>query len=276
MGSGCAGRSTGGPNIQGPFADGGIRQYADGGIQNLPERAIIQQGRGSGLVQWAEGETGGEAFIPLAESKRGRSTAILSEVAKRFGYKLEAFADGGIRAAVDAARSVTGNTYLWGGTGPTGFDCSGFMGWLQQILMGASPASAAGKRLYTTYSLLDGATSGLVRGAGPAGTAFVVGVSQEHMAGTLAGQPVESGGAHGTSRIGAPAVGAFDSQFGTVFHLPNELVAGGSVPVAVGAITGEKPDVTGEGSTGSGVCRISVQQAKESRWNVHASTRRAG
>ncbi|MBM4644217.1 hypothetical protein GS464_16590 [Rhodococcus hoagii] len=92
---------------------------------------------------------------------------MLSEVAKRFGYKLEAFADGGIRAAVDAARSVTGNTYLWGGTGPTGFDCSGFMGWLQQILMGASPASAAGKRLYTTYSLLDGATSGLVRGAGP-------------------------------------------------------------------------------------------------------------
>ncbi|MBM4482238.1 tape measure protein [Rhodococcus hoagii] len=267
--------ALGAPNIQGPFADGGIRQYADGGIQNLPERAIIQQGRGSGLVQWAEGETGGEAFIPLAESKRGRSTAILSEVAKRFGYKLEAFADGGIRAAVDAARSVTGNTYLWGGTGPTGFDCSGFMGWLQQILMGASPASAAGKRLYTTYSLLDGATSGLVRGAGPAGTAFVVGVSQEHMAGTLAGQPVESGGAHGTSRIGAPAVGAFDSQFGTVFHLPNELVAGGVGTGIGGAITGEKPEWTEKDQLDLESARISVQQAKESRDKVYGAEKKS-
>ncbi|ORM21769.1 tape measure protein [Prescottella equi] len=267
--------ALGAPNIQGPFADGGIRQYADGGIQNLPERAIIQQGRGSGLVQWAEGETGGEAFIPLAESKRGRSTAILSEVAKRFGYKLEAFADGGIRAAVDAARSVTGNTYLWGGTGPTGFDCSGFMGWLQQILMGASPASAAGKRLYTTYSLLDGATSGLVRGAGPAGTAFVVGVSQEHMAGTLAGQPVESGGAHGTSRIGAPAVGAFDSQFGTVFHLPNELVAGGVGTGIGGAITGEKREWTEKDQLDLESARISVQQAKESRDKVYGAEKKS-
>ncbi|NKU01796.1 hypothetical protein GS918_28150 [Rhodococcus hoagii] len=171
--------------------------------------------------------------MPLAESKRGRSTAILSEVAKRFGYKLEAFADGGIRAAVDAARSVTGNTYLWGGTGPTGFDCSGFMGWLQQILMGASPASAAGKRLYTTYSLLDGATSGLVRGAGPAGTAFVVGVSQEHMAGTLAGQPVESGGAHGTSRIGAPAVGRSTASSGPCSICRTNWSRVVSVPVSV-------------------------------------------
>lgn len=213
-----------GAGIHGPVS-GIIGPYADGGF--LPDQAKIQAGRGGGLVQWAEGETGGEAFIPLAPSKRGRSTQILADVASRFGYKLQAFADGGIRAAMDAARSVTGNTYVWGGTGPTGFDCSGFVGWLQQIVMGVDKAAAAGKRLYTTYSLLGGATAGLRPGLGPANTAFQVGVSQEHMAATLAGNPVEAGGAHGTSRIGPPAVYATDPQFTHWFHLPNSMVAGG-------------------------------------------------
>jgi TP901 family phage tail tape measure protein len=44
---------------------------------------------------WAEPETGGEAYIPLAASKRGRSTAILSKVAQKFGYSLNAYAGGG-------------------------------------------------------------------------------------------------------------------------------------------------------------------------------------
>lgn len=45
---------------------------------------------------WAEPETGGEAYIPLAQSKRGRSTAILGAVASKFGYGLQKYADGGI------------------------------------------------------------------------------------------------------------------------------------------------------------------------------------
>lgn len=44
---------------------------------------------------WAEPETGGEAYIPLSPNKRGRSTAILSDVAQRFGYSLSQYADGG-------------------------------------------------------------------------------------------------------------------------------------------------------------------------------------
>lgn len=80
-------------------ADGSIRQYLDGGIAaaeayanggaRLPDRALIQKPNPKGgLVQWAEPETGGEAFIPLAGSKRGRSTDILAAVAKIFGYAL--------------------------------------------------------------------------------------------------------------------------------------------------------------------------------------------
>ena len=44
---------------------------------------------------WAEKETGGEAYIPLASSKRRRSTEILGKVASKFGYGLMEFADGG-------------------------------------------------------------------------------------------------------------------------------------------------------------------------------------
>lgn len=55
---------------------------------------------------WAEPETGGEAYIPLAASKRARSTAILSRVADEFNMALiplHRFADGG----VEQTRTVT-------------------------------------------------------------------------------------------------------------------------------------------------------------------------
>lgn len=62
-------------------------------------RAQIAQG-GTWRV-WAEDETGGEAYIPLAPGKRRRSTDILSTVADRFGLQLmprdsRLFADGGL------------------------------------------------------------------------------------------------------------------------------------------------------------------------------------
>jgi phage-related protein len=44
---------------------------------------------------WAEPETGGEAYIPLAPSKRPRSARILRDVAERFGYGLVRMANGG-------------------------------------------------------------------------------------------------------------------------------------------------------------------------------------
>lgn len=248
------------PGFVGPLA-----VNANGGIWNLPEQARIEPGRGAGLVQWAEGETGGEAFIPLSPSKRARSTSILAEVADRFGMRLESYADGGIRRAMDAAYAGTGMKYVWGGTGPNGWDCSGWVGYLLQILMGASPSEAAGRRMFTTYSLLGGSTAGLQPGAGPAGTVFVVGTSDEHMAATLNGQPVESGGSHGTSRIGSPAVGAFDPQFHSLFHLPNELIDGGVQTGGVGAYAVEREPWTEKDQLDLESARISVQQAKEDR-----------
>lgn len=79
------------------LADGGIRipSYADG---KMPEQAKIQQAVPGGIFQWAEPETKGEAFIPLAEEKRGQSEKILAQVADKFGMALvEKYANGGFR-----------------------------------------------------------------------------------------------------------------------------------------------------------------------------------
>ncbi|MFC9788732.1 tape measure protein [Rhodococcus sp. NPDC127528] len=97
-----------GPVYQRPQqADGSIRQRADG----MLDTAHIAQGRGQGIVtrsplgpvQYAEGETGWEAFIPGAPSKRGRSTNILRETARRMGFGLVKMADGGTRTGYASA-----------------------------------------------------------------------------------------------------------------------------------------------------------------------------
>ena len=78
-----------GLNLKLPKVDA-IR-FADGSEDHRAQIA-----RGGAWRVWAEPETGGEAYIPLAQSKRRRSTEILQTVANRFGYHLHSFADGGI------------------------------------------------------------------------------------------------------------------------------------------------------------------------------------
>ncbi|KSU76418.1 phage tail tape measure protein [Rhodococcus qingshengii] len=74
---------------------------ADGNIHE-PGQANIRNGQGRGIFQWAEAETGWEAFIPGAPSKRARSEKILAETARRFGMGVVRFddvkpmADGGV------------------------------------------------------------------------------------------------------------------------------------------------------------------------------------
>lgn len=86
-------RPTGNANNFGA-ADGAVlRSYAGGGIEN--HTAMIANGRWPVRI-WAEPETQGEAYIPLAQSKRPRSMAILADVANRFGYGLMPMAGGGL------------------------------------------------------------------------------------------------------------------------------------------------------------------------------------
>lgn len=83
-------------------ANGGVMEfYANGGVR---ENHVAQIAPAGTNRVWAEEETGGEAYIPLAQSKRVRSEAILADVADRFGYALQPqnytkYADGGLYMA---------------------------------------------------------------------------------------------------------------------------------------------------------------------------------
>jgi TP901 family phage tail tape measure protein len=63
-------------------ADKGLA-YADGGIW---EPGIYSSR--TALIKFAEASTGGEAFIPLGSAKRTAATAVLADVAQRFGLQL--------------------------------------------------------------------------------------------------------------------------------------------------------------------------------------------
>lgn len=72
---------SGGPSAQ---ADGSVLSfYAGGGFHR--ERHVAQIAPAGAWRVWAEPETGGEGYIPLAKSKRKRSEAILGEIADIFG-----------------------------------------------------------------------------------------------------------------------------------------------------------------------------------------------
>lgn len=66
------------------MADGGLIKHFAGGS----ERHVAQIARPGAWRVWAEPETGGEAYIPLAKAKRQRSLEILTKVANHFGQDL--------------------------------------------------------------------------------------------------------------------------------------------------------------------------------------------
>jgi TP901 family phage tail tape measure protein len=95
------------PRVQGPpgsqarpQANGSVLDfYANGGI----ESHVAQIAPAGAWRVWAEPETGGEAYIPLAPSKRQRSRLIAQETVRRLGGVAE-FATGGFFAAGDVPR----------------------------------------------------------------------------------------------------------------------------------------------------------------------------
>ena len=82
-----------------------IEYFNDGGVNftTKPTRAHIAPA--GSYVMYAEKETGGEAFIPLAASKRDRSVAIWKET----GRRLNVYADGDITG--DSGATAGGDIY---------------------------------------------------------------------------------------------------------------------------------------------------------------------
>lgn len=97
--------ATGGRNIASINADGNVYEprakvFADGGI----EHRVAQIAPAGAWRVWAEEETGGEAYVPLAAHKRARSLAIMHDVAARFGHVMvpvqaQRYANGGINGS---------------------------------------------------------------------------------------------------------------------------------------------------------------------------------
>ncbi|MEV0444619.1 hypothetical protein AB0I84_04360 [Streptomyces spectabilis] len=111
--------STKGKPYVSEHANGGIVRYADGGIRavagrvkafaNGSERHVAQIAKAGEMRLWAEPETyPGEAYIPLAPSKRRRSKEILGTVAGFFGgtvvygQDLKQLANGALRQPAGA------------------------------------------------------------------------------------------------------------------------------------------------------------------------------
>ncbi|MCD2116803.1 MULTISPECIES: phage tail tape measure protein [Rhodococcus] len=219
-----------GPSIyDAGMADGGVRQRANGSL----DQAHIAPGRGNGTlattplgpVRYAEGETGWEAYIPGAPSKRARSERILAETAKRMGFgllKLDDIlhmADGGIneggfdsQAAVAKAMAHDGQPYIYGG-----LDCSGYLSAVFNAGTGQSVR-------FTTDSDFEG--MGWVPGFDPDG--FSIGTNKGsgtngHMSGYLYGTNIESDGSNGI-QYGRGADSPLDFPY--VYHWPGASAAG--------------------------------------------------
>ncbi|AXN53469.1 tail length tape measure protein [Gordonia phage Fryberger] len=222
------------------FANGGFKHI------NKPTKADIYQGRGAGTV-FAESKTKGEAYIPLAPEKRGRSSQILGTVAKAFGFQLlkngqskvnlnkgnpnpkdfkgtvvngmRVYADGGIsiddfdalaRGEIHGNIPLQGAPYVWGGV--HWGDCSGAMSAFSNLAAGLPPW---GSRWATGSAEGELKRRGFTMGRGTDGDLRFGwhnnGVG--HTAGTLpSGANVEMGGANNGGAYNG-SVGADDGQF---------------------------------------------------------------
>ena len=84
-------------------ANGNIfKFFANGGASNGGENHVAQMAPAGSWRVWGEPETGGEAYIPLAETKRTRSRQVAEDTVGILGGEVQWFAKGGSTAAAKA------------------------------------------------------------------------------------------------------------------------------------------------------------------------------
>ncbi|ROZ53516.1 phage tail tape measure protein [Rhodococcus sp. WS1] len=192
--------------------------------------------------------------------------------------KVGKFADGGAIGSdgldnmINFARAKAGIGYNYGP-----WDCSMYMSHIAATGMGQQP-----RRLWTTYSILGGDLQGMQPG-GSEGH-FRIGVSQEHMAGTLfmkdgSRVDVENGGSNAGSTFGGSAAGYDDAQFSRQFFLPDtmlnpavQMALSGGASYTAGASTNpwtEKDALALESA------RVAIVQAQEDRDAVYANDKKS-
>jgi TP901 family phage tail tape measure protein len=194
-----------------------LQSLAAGNAPMSPETVGIAGGLGSMMAVL------GRSMIGLAMNN------LMMWAAQQYGGA------GGTGAAVDFAKAQDGKPYIWGGVGPNGYDCSGYMSAIANVLTGKDSPY---KRIFSTGSVKAGVPFGpFVPGLGGAFSIGVAHGNPGHTAGTLLGVPVESTGNH--VRYGKDAHHANDKQFKMFFHIPDGLIAAGAAIPGFGFSGGE-------------------------------------
>ncbi|MGV0624960.1 tape measure protein [Mycolicibacter minnesotensis] len=270
-----------------PRANGAIVPMADGGFNGLkwilkPQDAGLYAGRGAGTI-FAEKETGGEAYIPLASGKRGRSTRILSEVARMFGMELTAREDGGItpEALRQFASGISGRPYKWGaGQGDTfDTDCSGAQSTLANFITGGTGRFGTGDQASALLS------RGFQMGDPPKGiSAYWVGWRNEgsgggHTAGTIVDPfngdvNVEMGGRAGGGQFGGMAAGAsmFPQRAWIALASGDDPNGGGGFSASAKVASAANRVTTARQSSAAAKTRLDAAQAELDQLNAQGAS----
>ncbi|MCX5522582.1 phage tail tape measure protein [Streptomyces bobili] len=238
---------TGGVSAIRRMVAGGMPAFADGGIFGWVKSAAS---KGVDLaksgVSWLKDGIKASAVAglnkvvqPLIARISGSASAyrdMISGIPKRMIKAIVDFSGtadkkftaagiggGGYQRALTWARAQNGKPYIWGGAGPTGFDCSGFMGAIENVIRGQAP----NVRRWATGAFGASGPAGWVRNAR---SPFMIGITNAgvgHTAGTLNGVNVESRGGDGVV-VGKSARGynssLFTSQWG---FRPSKYDSGG-------------------------------------------------
>ncbi|MCJ0906224.1 phage tail tape measure protein [Rhodococcus sp. ARC_M6] len=193
--------------------------------------------------------------------------------------RVQGFAEGGaiggdgLDRMIDFARAKSGIGYSYGP-----WDCSMYMSHIAATGMNEQP-----RRLWTTYSILGGDLQGMQPGGNDGH--FRIGVSDEHMAGTLFFKDgsrinVENGGSNSGSTFGGAAAGYDDAQFSRQYFLPDAALSpalqaslNGGAGAAYSGATQTNP-WTEKDALALESARVAVIQAQEDRTKTNGNAKK--
>lgn len=188
--------------------------FADGMLDFLLDPKGTLQAIFNQIVNLGKMPGGGTAWGELIKRLPRKIIDMIVERAKElFAFDGDWTGVGGsvggrLGAALAFAKAQAGKPYVWGGVGPRGYDCSGFISAIHNVIVGKRPYS----RRYTTHPFTGSSFGGFRRGVP---SPFMIGVTHAnvgHMAGTLLRTNVESRGSAGVV-VGPRARGWNNSLF---------------------------------------------------------------